>query len=129
MSAIIDTTGLAHLVAVVERCRHDWDTPGIRYFVGLALSRHRRYSYVARIATATADDPTARTPAAILARCDSRWTGNDTEPPTPTPTRVSDLRCDRCGNTAVEPNHSEHCGRRADPGARQRAYAAQEETP
>jgi hypothetical protein len=122
MTAIIDTTGLAHLVAVIERCRHDWDTPGIRHHVAVALSRHA-YGYVADVATASARDQTAHTPAVIPARCDNHWTGNNatmaptgTPPPTPT--------CRRCGNTATEPNHDEHCARRAEPGARQRAYAA-----
>jgi hypothetical protein len=125
MSAILDTTGLAHLVAVVERCRHDWDTPGIRHFVGLALTRHT-YGHVARIAVGSALDPSARTPAVIPNRCDNGWVGGDTEPPTATPPPTP--TCRRCGAIATEPNHDEHCGRRADPGARQRAYHALEET-
>jgi hypothetical protein len=129
MSAIIDTTGLAHLVAVIERCRHDWDTPGIRHFVAVALTRHP-YGHVARIAVGSALDPSARTPAVIPNRCDMGWTGLEfAEPPTPTPARVGELRCGKCGNAKTEPNHGEHCGRPAEPGARQRAYAATEGVP
>jgi hypothetical protein len=125
MSAIIDTTGLAHLVAVIERCRPDWNTPGIRRYVEMALIRHR-YSDVALVAIASARDLTAKTPGVIPTRCANGWTGGDTEPPTATPPPTP--TCRRCGAIATEPNHDEHCGRRADPGARQRAYAAQEET-
>jgi hypothetical protein len=149
MTAIIDTTGLAHLVAVVERCRRHqpiWEAAGIRRYVELALAHHP-YGHVARIAIGAALDPTAHTPGVIPTRCDNGWVGSDTEPPTRTPPRVTDMRCPNCGLwITLWEDHA--CARRIDPGAaaeyaalarkaaqagrtiaRARANAAPEETP
>jgi hypothetical protein len=112
-AAVLDAVGLAHLVAVVQRCRHDWDPPGIRRHLETALGRHP-YPDVALVAVASARDRTAKTPAVIPTRCANGWTGNDTtEPPTRTPPATP--VCKRCGGFVTEPNHDEHCARRADP--------------
>ena len=113
-AAVLDAVGLTHLVAVVQRCRHDWDPPGIRRHLETALGRHP-YPDVALVAVASARDRSAKTPAVIPTRCANGWTGNDTtEPPTRTPPRLSDMRCPRCGFWVVTGELHE-CLRRADP--------------
>lgn len=114
MTAIVDPAGLAHLTAVIQRCRHDWDTPGIRHALETALARHR-YSHVARIAISSALDPGANTPGVIPTRCDNGWTGgNTTEPATPTPPRVADMRCHQC-NAWLIGGEPHNCHDRAHP--------------
>jgi hypothetical protein len=113
-AAVLDAVGLAHLVAVVQRCRHDWDPPGIRRHLETALGRHP-YPDVALVAVASARDRAAKTPAVIPTRCANGWTGNDTtEPPTPQPPRAADMRCRQCDAWLVGGEiHS--CRDRADP--------------
>jgi hypothetical protein len=112
-AAVLDAVGLAHLVKVIERCRPTWNEPGIRHALTAALARHP-YADVALVAIASARDPSAQTPAVIPTRCGNGWTGNDTtEPPTRTPPATP--VCKRCGHFVTEPNHDEHCARRADP--------------
>jgi hypothetical protein len=117
-AAVLDAVGLAHLVAVVQRCRRDWDAAGIRRYLEAALGRHP-YPDVALVAIASARDRTAKTPAVIPTRCANGWTGNDTtEPRTPGPPRVADMRCRRCNAWLIadyEDLQTHTCKDRADP--------------
>lgn len=114
MTAVVDTTALNHLGAVIQAIRPLWDTPGIRDALTRAAADHP-YPDVATVAISSARDPLAKTPAVIVHRCRNGWTvtPNDDIKRTPTPARLH--ACERCGAFVTEPDHAEHCGPRTDP--------------
>jgi hypothetical protein len=129
MTAVIDTTALNHLGAVIQRIRPQWDTPGITDALTRALADHP-YPDVATVAISSARDPQANTPAVIVHRCRNGWTAtpHDDVQRTHTPPMRKSLICDRCGHLKPEGDeqHRQYCGKRAAPDARQRAFAEQE---
>lgn len=101
------------LAFVVGALRPDWDPPGTIAAIE-ALHRDRQpLGTVARAAIDAALTPTTKTPGGIAARIRDGFTGAaDTAKATPTPPRVSHMRCTRCGFTVTEPDHK--CSPRAD---------------
>jgi hypothetical protein len=121
---MIDDNDLARLAAMAHALRPDWPTKSLMTYLH-AHHAGRPYRDIAVALAWVAADSSTQTPKR-LEENGPWWAATNAEMPavTPMPTRVADMRCGRCGNTATEPNHDEHCARRAEPGARQRAYAA-----
>lgn len=109
------------LAAFLRGLRDDWYEPEIVTALGNAAKRTDRPDayQIGCAAVRYAANPTNGTPAG-LAKDGLHWRpwsdGDQLEPRrTPTPANRRDMICRRCGHIAFEPNHGEHCGRRADP--------------
>lgn len=109
MTTKIDTATVNHLGAVVSKLREHcagppWDPPGIRTALERSLAGEWPYPKVVDVASATALDPTAKTPMTIPHRLRNGWTAPrpDDQPGTKTPPKVASLRCGSCGLLKLE---------------------------
>jgi hypothetical protein len=110
---MIDDNALTRLAAMAHALRPDWPSKSLLTYLH-AHHAGRPYRDLAVALTWVAADSATKTPA----RLDENgpwWqaAAANAEPPTrtPLPTPV----CKRCGHFVTEPNHDEHCARRADP--------------
>lgn len=104
----------ARLAAIINGIHPEWPNASLLTFITRNLA-NRPYPDAVVAFVACAIDPDTKTPARLLEN--GPWwkaaaAAAGKVEATPTPPRVSHMRCDRCGFTVTEPDH--RCAPRGD---------------